>query len=204
MEPTRTQWQVRCTFNAFCKRVLKNEAINIYKERRQQQSKEMTFLDLTPQEESQLYTLDKHYEGEEIQSFQVAGTKITLKSLAEAMRTLPKEKHITVLLYYFLNKSDVEIGQLLDIPRSTVQYRRTSSFEQLKRFWRNSLMTGTIDSNTENIKRGLLPYPIILAANKGDPEAMKIVVLHYGSYMTSLSMRKLHVESVVLMSRVDR
>lgn len=65
-------------------------------------------------------------------------------------------------------------------------------------------MTGMIDSNTENNERGLLPYPIILAANKGDPEAMKIVVLHYGSYMTSLSMRKLHVESVVLMSRVDR
>jgi len=30
--------------------------------------------------------------------------------------------------------SDVEIGQLLDIPRCTVQYRRTSSFELLKRY----------------------------------------------------------------------
>lgn len=55
-------------------------------------------------------------------------------------------------------------------------------------------MTGMINSNTENNERGLLPYTIILAANKGDPEAMKVVVLHYGSYMTSLSMRKLHDE----------
>ncbi|HLR41959.1 MAG TPA: helix-turn-helix domain-containing protein, partial [Pseudogracilibacillus sp.] len=31
-------------------------------------------------------------------------------------------------------------------------------------------------------------------ANKGEPEAMKVVVLHYGSYMTSLSMRKLRDE----------
>ena len=134
IEPNRIEWQVRCAFNAFCKRVLKNETINIYNERKQQQSKEMTFSDLTSKEENQLYTLDKHYEGEEVQSFQVAGKKITPQLLTEAMRTLPKEKRITVLLYYFIQLSDVEIGQLLGTPRSTVQYRRTSSFERLKRF----------------------------------------------------------------------
>jgi len=55
-------------------------------------------------------------------------------------------------------------------------------------------MTGIIDANTKDNERGLLPYPIILAANKGEPEAMKVVILHYGSYMTSLSMRKLRDE----------
>lgn len=132
IEPSRTEWQVRCAFNAFCKRVLKNEVINIYNEKQQQKAKELTFSDLTPQEENQLYTLDKQYEGEA--SFQVAGKKITPKLLAEALRTLPKEKCKTVLLYYFFKKSDVEIAELLDIPRSTVQYRRTSSFKRLKRF----------------------------------------------------------------------
>ena len=42
---------------------------------------------------------------------------------------------------------------------------------------------------------GLLPYPVIIAATKGDPEAMKIVVQHYESYIASLSMRKLRVMS---------
>lgn len=130
----RTEWQIRCAFNAFCKRVLRNEAINIYHERKQKQAKEMTFSDLTPLEENQLFTLDKQYVGEEGKSLQVAGKRITPKLLAEAMRTLPIEKHKTVLLYYFFEKSDVEIAELLDIPRSTVQYRRTSSFERLKRF----------------------------------------------------------------------
>ncbi|GAB2562193.1 helix-turn-helix domain-containing protein [Gracilibacillus alcaliphilus] len=55
-------------------------------------------------------------------------------------------------------------------------------------------MNGMINSNTENDERGLMPYPIILAANKGEPEAMKVVILHYASYMTSLSMRKLRDE----------
>ena len=55
-------------------------------------------------------------------------------------------------------------------------------------------MTGMIDANTKDNERGLLPYPIILAANKGEPEAMEVVVLHYGSYITNLSMRKLRDE----------
>ena len=55
-------------------------------------------------------------------------------------------------------------------------------------------MNGMINSNTDNNERGLLPYPIILAANKGEPEAMQIVVQHYGSYMASLSMRRLRDE----------
>lgn len=48
--------------------------------------------------------------------------------------------------------------------------------------------------NTDNDERGLLPYPVIIAATKGDPEAMNIVVKHYDSYIASLSMRKLRDE----------
>ena len=49
------------------------------------------------------------------------------------------------------------------------------------------------NGNTEQNEneRGLLPYPVIIAATKGDPEAMKIVVQHYESYIATLSMRKL-------------
>lgn len=54
-------------------------------------------------------------------------------------------------------------------------------------------MTAQI-GNTDNDERGLLPYPVIIAATKGDPEAMNIVVKHYDSYIASLSMRKLRDE----------
>lgn len=59
--------------------------------------------------------------------------------------------------------------------------------------WRNVPMTTKI-SNNENAESGLLPYPVIIAATKGDPEAMNIVVQHYESYIASLSMRKLRDE----------
>ena len=45
-------------------------------------------------------------------------------------------------------------------------------------------MNGT-NCNTD--ERGLLPYPVILAATKGDPEAMSIVMQHYQSYIAHLS-----------------
>ena len=48
--------------------------------------------------------------------------------------------------------------------------------------------------NMEIAESGLLSYPVITAAPKGDPEAMNIVVQHYESYIASLSMRKLRDE----------
>lgn len=43
-------------------------------------------------------------------------------------------------------------------------------------------------------ERGLLPYPVIIAATKGDPEAIQLVVDHYESYIAYLSTRKLRDE----------
>ena len=48
--------------------------------------------------------------------------------------------------------------------------------------------------NTEQEDRSLLPYTVIIAAAKGDPEAMQIVIHHYDSYIATLSMRKLRDE----------
>ena len=34
----------------------------------------------------------------------------------------------------------------------------------------------------------LVPYPVIVAATKGDPDAMKIILQHFSGYIASLSM----------------
>ena len=41
-EPNRTQRQIRCAFNGFCKRTLKNEAINAHGEIKRRQLQEVT------------------------------------------------------------------------------------------------------------------------------------------------------------------
>lgn len=50
-------------------------------------------------------------------------------------------------------------------------------------------------ANCNNDECGLLPYPVILAASKGDPDAMKIVLQHSRSYIAHLSMQKIRNES---------
>ena len=49
--------------------------------------------------------------------------------------------------------------------------------------------------NSNSNERGLLPFPVILAATKGDPDAMKIVLQHYQSYIAYLSTRKIRDEN---------
>ena len=67
-------------------------------------------------------------------TYQMAGKEITPKLLLEAIRTLPEEKRTAILLYYFEGMTDVEIGKMFNTSRSTIQYRRTSSFELLKKY----------------------------------------------------------------------
>ena len=55
-------------------------------------------------------------------------------------------------------------------------------------------MNGLNGKPTEYPENALVPYPVILAASKGDPDAMKIVLQHFSGYIASLSMRKLYDE----------
>lgn len=50
------------------------------------------------------------------------------------------------------------------------------------------------NGNSDFDERGLLPYPLIIAATKGDPDAVKAVVQHYEGYIASLSVRKFRDE----------
>ena len=133
-EPERTQWQKRCAFNSYCKRAIEHEAINAYKRHNRRRFHEVTFSDMTPSEESQISISDEYFKEEDDESIHVGGKSITPKLLAEAIGSLSKEKRTAVLLYYFRNKTDVEIAEMLHAPRSTIQYRRTSSFEILKKY----------------------------------------------------------------------
>ena len=120
---------------SFCKRVLHNEACNAHDEIRRRRKREVSFCDLALHEERQLYTVDKYFQDEEAEPrYQMAGKEITPKLLLEAIRTLPEEKRTAILLYYFEGMTDVEIGKMFNTSRSTIQYRRTSSFELLKKY----------------------------------------------------------------------
>ena len=135
VEPNSREFYKQCAFQKFCNTVLHNEACDTHRELRRHKAKEVTFSDMTLEEARQLHTFDEYFKREAAETvFEKAGKKITPKLLLEAIRTLPEEKRKAILLYYFEGMNDTEIAELFNTSRSTIQYRRTSSFEKLRKY----------------------------------------------------------------------
>ena len=134
LETNRTEWQIRCAFNGFCKRTLKNEAIYLHKQTRKHQLHEIAFSDLMPSDKKQLYCYDIYFEDENTDVVSVSGKKISHQMIHKALQSLPEDKRKAVVLRYFFNKSDTEISSLIDTPRGTLYYQRKTSFEYLRRY----------------------------------------------------------------------
>ena len=58
--------------------------------------------------------------------------------------------------------------------------------------------------NSDYDERGLLPYPLIVAANAGDPEAIGLVLQHSERQISALSIRKLRDERGNTYYGIDR
>ena len=133
--PTRSELEIRRAFHKFCRETLQNEAQNAAKEIQRRQKKEIAFSSLSPLEEEQLFVCDRYFADDPAeQSFVVGNREFTAKQLADAIRSLPEEKRNAVLLHYFVGMSDRKIAKMTNTPRSTIQFRRTSSFELLRRY----------------------------------------------------------------------
>ena len=91
-EPIRTQWQIRCAFNGFCKLALKREAMNAHRDTKQRQLREVTFSDLSPLEENQLYVCDKYFADDEAEQSFVVGGKELLRSCLPKPCTVCRKK----------------------------------------------------------------------------------------------------------------
>ena len=59
--------------------------------------------------------------------------------LFDALSTLNSKKRDVVLLRYWLNMTDEEIAQKLNIVRRTVNYMRTSSLNEMKKFMEDTV-----------------------------------------------------------------
>ena len=133
MNPNSYELDKQHAFDAFCKKVLRNDVRNYYDEMKRLRDKEVSFSELSERELEQLSTTDKYFATE--QTFNVLGRDVIVndENIAEALRSLPERKRDIILLSYFLELSDGEIGKKLNLIRSTVQYQRTSTLRELKK-----------------------------------------------------------------------
>ena len=71
----------------------------------------------------------------EYTTFDVCGTEIRVldEELAEALKHLPEQSRNIVLMFFFLDMSDSEIGEKLNINRSTSYRHRRNSLEESRK-----------------------------------------------------------------------
>jgi RNA polymerase sigma factor (sigma-70 family) len=87
---------------------------------------------MSEQELEQLSYTDEY--ASDYLSFDVREYTVSVRNsaLAEAIAALSDDKREIILLSYFLDMNDREIGEQLNLLRSNVQYKRTNSLRELK------------------------------------------------------------------------
>ena len=134
MEQSSSMIQMRICrqFDSFCKIVLKNEAIDYDRERKRLRKHEVTFSELTQGEWEQLKHMDEYAIENEI--FRVLSYEIEVKDelLGEALRHLPEKKRDVILMSFFMDMSDTEIGKQMNAEAATVRMWMTSARRFLK------------------------------------------------------------------------
>lgn len=121
-------------FDSFCKTVLKNAAIDCYREIQKHRERELFFSELTKKEWQQLcmedeYRLDSHI-------FQVLGQEVEVKNfmIAKALNHLPEKQRNVILMYYYLQMTETEIAEQMDLGQSTINYHKINSLKDLAEF----------------------------------------------------------------------
>jgi RNA polymerase sigma factor (sigma-70 family) len=116
-------------FDSFCKKLLRNEARDCYREIKRKESHEVLVPDYKGIEPAEVddYEFFMH-------TFDIHGVAVHVSSdnLADALRSLKKCDMEIVILYNCLGLNDREIGEKLGILRSTIRYKRVHAIGKLR------------------------------------------------------------------------
>ena len=139
MDLTSSQKQtIRHQFDSFCKKILRAEKVDYQRSMCGQMEKEILFSELSQSQLDELRVTDKY--PSDLTMFKVQDFEIGVENelLADALKSLPAISRDIVLLSYFMNYTDHEIAEMLNIIRSTVQYRRISTLNKMKKHMEGS------------------------------------------------------------------
>lgn len=139
MELTSSQKQtIQHQFDCFCKKILREEKVDYQRKLLSQADKEILFSEMTQKQIDELSVTDTY--PSEKNRFTVKDFEVLIENdlLAEALSSLPESSRDIVLLSYFLEISDTDIAEMLNMVRRTVQYRRTSSLNKMKKHMEGS------------------------------------------------------------------
>ena len=140
LKPDRHYENKQYAFDSYCKKVLKCEACNGYRQISRHQKRFTSLEELSEAEMAQLAVYDRY--PWEYTTFPVGGAVILIEDdrLAEALLALPQEDRDIFMMHWFLNMVDREIAEYMNMARRTVNTRRQKAYRLLK-----ELMGGEAD-----------------------------------------------------------
>lgn len=129
---------IEYAFNAFCRIVLRYEAINAWRDLKRKEAREISLDYLMSERFFEPSAMDSYFEKlDKPTAFLVFGKEIIVdnEQLATALSRLPKLRREVLLLYYFVGYRDEAIGRLYGRCRSTINSRRNVALKQLRKEW---------------------------------------------------------------------
>lgn len=132
MKKPTSHEDIQKVFDCYCKKILKNEAINIQKQYQRMNRLQISFSELTPEQLAQLSISDEYSTDYDLYKVMGYDVKIKNELLSEALQELSEEERF-ILLLYGLGFNDGEIADLLKLVRRTVNYKRQQGFEKIKK-----------------------------------------------------------------------
>lgn len=119
-------------FDNYCKKVMRNEVRDIYREWNRLHRLEIPISALTYEQLAELFTSDDYFAGERV--FNMDGMQLIVDDddIADALEQLTEQRREIILRYYFLDLNDREIAEKLNLLRATVQYQRKRALEDLR------------------------------------------------------------------------
>ena len=94
---------------------------------------EVPFSEISDLELNKAGVYDKY--SSDYTAFNLLGMEVQVSDdqLSKALKCLPEKKRNIILLSYFMDMSDAEIGELINVLRTTVYRHRTSILEELRK-----------------------------------------------------------------------
>ena len=124
------------SFDAFCRTVIRNEAINAHKRITARAQKEIPLSALSHSELSNLYYEDSYHPYCKTYYVQDTPVRIYDPSLGEVLQYLTPQRREIILMTYFLDYSDTDIARLLRVSSPTIHNRKRAALEKLKELLR--------------------------------------------------------------------
>lgn len=132
METNPRDYGERCRFDAFCKAVLKHEAIDYIREMKRRASRETSLERLPQADMDKLCSIDRYPSDSYVFSRCGCDLPISSERVADAFAGLSEQEQSILILRLVLDLTDGEIGAVLGLSRSAVQRRRTKSLNTLR------------------------------------------------------------------------